>query len=73
MPHLDAVRRRLPEFLERLNELDGHDEKGMLPCRSFNYHNAENCGVGFHGDDERRMVISVRLGQEMKLQYQWFY
>ena len=45
----------------------------MLPCRSFNYHDAKNCGVGFHGDDERRIVISVRLGCENNLQYQWFY
>ena len=37
------------------------------------YFDVNSCGIGFHGDSERRIVISVRLGQNIPIQYQWFY
>jgi hypothetical protein len=37
------------------------------------YYNVDKCGIGFHGDSERRKVIAVRLGNNSKpLHYQWF-
>lgn len=35
------------------------------------YYDASKCGIGFHGDTERRMVIAVRFGEAMTLVYQW--
>lgn len=37
------------------------------------YYNPSKCGIGFHGDAERRKVIAVRLGVSIPLHYQWFY
>jgi hypothetical protein len=37
-----------------------------------NYYYSEKCGIGFHGDSERMIVIAVRLGKTMCLHYQWF-
>ena len=37
-----------------------------------NYYYNEKCGIGFHGDSERMIVIAVRLGKTMCLHYQWF-
>ena len=37
------------------------------------YFNAQKCGIGFHGDLERRRVIGLRLGATMLLHYQWHY
>lgn len=37
------------------------------------YYDVTKCGIGFHGDTERRRVIGCRLGASMNLQYQWFY
>ena len=36
------------------------------------YYDTSKCGIGFHGDSERRKVIAVRLGASMSLHYQWF-
>jgi len=36
------------------------------------YYDPSQCGIGFHGDAERRIVIAVRLGATMPLHYQWF-
>eukprot|EP01084_Bolivina_argentea_P091589 164856_1 len=37
------------------------------------YYDIKKCGIGFHGDAERKKVIAFRLGQTMPLHYQWFY
>lgn len=37
------------------------------------YYDVRKCGIGFHGDSERRKVIGVRLGHSMPLHFQWFY
>lgn len=36
------------------------------------YYDVTKCGIGFHGDSERRRVIGVRLGAPLPLHYQWF-
>ena len=37
------------------------------------YYNIDKCGIGFHGDSERRKVIGVRLGNNSTpLHYQWY-
>ena len=30
------------------------------------------CGIGYHGDSERRKVIAIRIGGSMPIHYQWF-
>jgi len=36
------------------------------------YYDVEKCGIGFHGDTERRKVIALRLGASLPLYYQWW-
>jgi hypothetical protein len=36
------------------------------------YYDVKKCGIGFHGDSERRKVIAIRLGCDMPLFYQWY-
>ena len=36
------------------------------------YYDIQQCGIGFHGDSERRKVIALRLGASLPLYYQWF-
>ena len=38
------------------------------------YYDRTSCGIGFHGDSERRKVIGIRLGlgESIPLHYQWF-
>jgi hypothetical protein len=37
-----------------------------------NYYYAKTCGIGYHGDTERRKVIAVRLGESMSLHFQGY-
>lgn len=37
------------------------------------YYDTKQCGIGYHGDSERRKVIALRLGASMTLYYQWYY
>ena len=46
-----------------------------LVAETNDYFEAERCGIGFHGDDERKIVIGVRFGagiNGMPLLFQWF-
>lgn len=36
------------------------------------YYNPSKCGIGFHGDAERRKVVGVRLGMSMPFVFSWF-
>mgnify|MGYP001212800231 CR=1 FL=1 len=37
------------------------------------YFDTGRCGIGYHGDKERKIVIAMRFGGEMYLKYQWYY
>jgi hypothetical protein len=37
------------------------------------YYDPTKCGIGFHGDTERRKVIALRLGGSLPLYYQWYH
>lgn len=48
-------------------------EVGQGLCAEGNlYFDLSQCGIGYHGDGERRKVIASRLGATMPICYQWF-
>lgn len=48
-------------------------EKGNdLVAEGNYYYDTSKCGIGFHGDSERKKVIGLRLGSEIPLEYQCF-
>lgn len=57
----------------RIEELFGPKASG-LKVESNYYYDVRECGIGFHGDSERRKVIGVRTGYAaMPLHYQWYH
>lgn len=36
------------------------------------YYDITKCGIGFHGDSERRKVVGVRIGASSPLHFQWY-
>ena len=44
-----------------------------LKCEGNRYYNASKCGIGWHGDAERKKVFAVRLGKTASLFYRWYY
>lgn len=55
----------------RLAEVLG-PEGGGLAIEGNYYFNPSVCGIGFHGDTERKKVVGMRLGATMPLVYSWF-
>jgi len=47
--------------------------KGSLIAEGNYYYDLKKCGIGFHGDAERRVVYAARLGASMPLHFQWFH
>jgi hypothetical protein len=55
----------------RLNEVLGDKGKELM-CEGNYYYDTSKCGIGYHGDSERRKVVGIRLGAPMVLRYYWY-
>jgi len=65
LPVMKNLWARLPEFFgEKAND---------LVAEANYYYDVKKCGIGFHGDSERKKVIAFRIGQTMPFHYQWYY
>ena len=65
VPELAQLRASLPGMLGYKSE--------NLQAEGNLYYDPSKCGIGWHGDSERRLVVAVRLGASMPLVYQWFH
>lgn len=65
VPVLQRLRNILPTFL-------GEKARDLLAEGNY-YYDVTKCGIGYHGDTERRIVIGVRLGASIPLMYRWYY
>ena len=64
VPLTNHMRKTLPTML-------GSGAKDLQLEGNY-YFDVTKCGIGFHGDTERRMVIGIRLGAVFPLHFQWF-
>lgn len=62
--HLCKLREKLQELI------NGKVEK--LMGEGNYYYDLDRCGIGWHGDTERTIVIGVRLGDPFPLHYHWY-
>ena len=62
----------LKKMKEGLLDIFGDKTKDLKAEGNY-YYDVKNCGIGFHGDSERKIVIGVRLGETLPLHYQWYY
>lgn len=65
MPGLKEIRKKLPEVF-------GYTAYNLV-AEGNRYYDVKKCGIGFHGDSERKVVIGVRLGADFPLEYQWYH
>ena len=61
----DYVRKMLPALLG--------PKTANLVAEGNYYYDLTKCGIGYHGDKERKMVICFRVGSSMPLRYWWYY
>ena len=63
VPYLSHIRKYLPELLGK--------KANNLVAEANYYYNINKCGIGYHGDAERKIVVGVRLGTDFPLCYYW--
>ena len=63
LPELNNIREQLSDFLG--------DKAHKLNAELNLYYDTNKCGIGFHGDSERKRVVGLRLGRSIPLHFQW--
>ena len=67
--HLDSV----PILKSMYNGLtDIYSKNKDLQVEGNYYYDVTKCGIGFHGDSERKKVIGARLGSSIPLVFKWY-
>ena len=67
LPELTKIRNGIGEFFgEPWTKLDAETNYYYVDPKT-------PTGIGFHGDTERNVVVGVRVGASMKLDFQWWY
>jgi len=62
----------LNQMRHKLGEIIG--EKGVnLQAEGNYYYDIKKCGIGYHGDSERKKVVAIRLGNNIPLCYAWYH
>ena len=62
IPRMSRIRQSISEWTEDV----------LLNGEANYYYDISKCGIGYHGDGERRKVFAVRMGETMSLYFQWF-
>jgi hypothetical protein len=63
IPLMSAIRARIADWTQDV----------LLNGEANYYYDISKCGIGFHGDAERRKVFAVRMGASMPLYFQWYH
>jgi alkylated DNA repair dioxygenase AlkB len=64
VPLLSQIRAKLGEVMGECGT--------NLQAEGNYYYDLEKCGIGYHGDTERKKVIALRLGATIPLSYRWY-
>ena len=74
LPLIDKLRVSIRDTLldSYVNTTGVQTEQLKLKGELNYYYDTSKCGIGFHGDAERRIVVGVRFGATMPLHFQWF-
>jgi hypothetical protein len=65
LPELSKLRANLPKLL--------NDRAIGLLAEANHYYDINNCGIGYHGDKERKIVVGVRYGSAFPLCFYWYH
>lgn len=61
----------LRRIREQLKDVVG-TKAADLAAEGNYYYDLDKCGIGFHGDSERKKVVGVRIGADFPLHFLWF-
>lgn len=60
------------QLISKLPTYFGEKSKNLKGEGNY-YYDTNTCGIGYHGDSERRKVIGIRLGASLPLYFQWYH
>lgn len=63
-PCVNKIRNNLGKYLG--------EENSKLVAELNYYYDIAKCGIGMHGDTERKVVIAVRIGASLPIHFQWY-
>ena len=63
---------RIPKMARIRQVISEWTEDVALNGEANYYYDLSQCGIGFHGDGERRKVFAVRMGSTMPIYFKWF-
>ena len=66
IPLVSMIREKIGDWTS------GATERELLNGEANYYYDISTCGIGYHGDGERKKVFAVRMGASMPLYYQWY-
>lgn len=61
----------LSKLKNRISDIMNLDQNSLVAEGNY-YYDITKCGIGYHGDSERKKVIGIRLGATIPLVYQWY-
>lgn len=61
----------LKQWRESLKNIFG-EKASELELEGNLYYNIKKCGIGFHGDGERKKVIACNIGSSRPIHWQWY-
>ena len=61
----------LKKLRDNLGEILGK-QASNLEVEGNYYYDVKKCGIGFHGDSERKKVIAASLGASRPIHWQWY-
>ncbi len=62
----------LGKFREAIPCYSGEQTRNLKAEINY-YYDVTKCGIGYHGDAERKIVICARLGASIPICYQWYH
>jgi hypothetical protein len=63
LPYLQYIRQNLHVLL--------NDKAANLVAEANYYYDINKCGIGYHSDLERKIVVGLRMGKDFPLCYYW--
>jgi hypothetical protein len=64
--------KHIPRMTRIRNVIAEWTEDVLLNAEANYYYDISKCGIGYHGDAERKKVVAIRMGASMPLYYRWY-
>ncbi len=66
--------REVPFLSAWKNEMESLiGESSPLQTEGNKYYDCGKCGIGFHGDSERKKVVAASFGETREIHWQWYH